>query len=229
MGAVLTIVQPMWIAAASAARRFVVDSAFWTWGGWTAVAAIATFLGAVGTVGALLFLWLQFAKLRTQLDLAQRQDLEAREAARPLLETSVWPANPTYFNIAISWVRGTQPAFDVEVWIRQNSGVYLMPYGTLPAQTRVPAPNAGFGIGVNDNGAVAADLWPFPETVDDEPLGANDFWAGILWRSEDQYRGRYLMRCRASEDPNAPPRLLYRYFVLVASHLDPPSIVAPPR
>ncbi len=117
------------------ASTFIVDRRWWGWNGWAAIAAVAQVFAAIGTVGALLFLWLQFASLRGQVQLDQQRHREALQAARPRLETSVSRVNPMYFNVAISWVQGTQPAFDVTVWVKQLSGVYVLSYGTLPAQS----------------------------------------------------------------------------------------------
>ena len=200
-------------------RQHLTGPDIWGWSGWAAIAAIAQVFAAVGTVGALLFLWLQFTKLQAQLQLERRAHQETQRLARPLLQAAVSRVNPLSFNVVISWIRGTQPAPDVEVWVKQRAGVYVVPCGTVPAQTRVPDADLGGALVVDERSAVTSDLWPFPETADDDPLAPEDFWAGLKWRSEDQYRGRELIRCRTDEDPTASPPIRQRYFVLVPSHM----------
>lgn len=219
------------LLAASAARLgsvvFFVDRDWWAWSGWAGVAALAAVFAAIGTVGALFVLGIQFVQLRAQVDLAQRQYLEARKAARPLLETGVSLVNPSYFSVAIRWIHGTQPAFDVTIWIKHSAGVFVLPYGTLPAQTRVPSPGSGYGFATDDNSAVDMAYWPFSESDTDEPLGSKDFWAGITWHSDDQYQGRYLIRCRVTDTPGMPRPFEQRFFTLVDSQLIPPPSGTP--
>ncbi len=178
----------------------------------------------------------QIQLTRDQLNLAhdqfEAQQLayeEARQAARPLLETSVSRINPADFNVAIKWIHGTEPAFDPEVWVKQIGSVYNLPFETLPAGTELPNPRLARlgGLGINANFAVYQSEWPFPETDTDDPLGANDFWAGITWRSDDGYRGRHLVRYIVEHNPGASPPLLQRFRPLIPARLDPPPAGRP--
>lgn len=147
----------------------------------------------------------QFGLATAQFQAQQHAYEEARQKARPLLETSVRRVNASDFSVEIRWIDGTEPAYDPEVWVKQIHSVYDLPLGTLAAGTSIPDPNSRLarlgGLGINANFAVDASEWRFPETDTDDPLDSNDFWAGIIWRSGDGYRGRYLVRGLLTERP----------------------------
>ena len=132
----------------------------WGWNGWPGVLGLATLVGILATAIGTLFL---AVSTRDSVDLQRREFEATRLAARPLLEVHASWVSPGYFGVAITWVRGTEPAFDVQVWLKYDGGVRWLPRGTLPAGTDVSDTVVG-DMTAEDS------LWPFPETAIDVPL-----------------------------------------------------------
>lgn len=61
----------------------VVASTFWTWDGWTGLAALAQIVAALSTLGALIFFWAQIQQMRSQ----QMQDEKDRREDFELAHT----------------------------------------------------------------------------------------------------------------------------------------------
>lgn len=167
---------------------------------YTGVLAAATIFLAAFTIGLAYIGWralkLQGREIKAtekQLELANKEFERARTTAYPRLEVEAdYGINLDTPNATIKYQWGTEPAFNVEVWVRDQNGSYGWQYGTIPAAE----PPARVGVPEIPNEMLAR--WAFPELDNDAPLEQGDFWAGITWRCADSSAGRYLYRYDAA-------------------------------
>ena len=81
----------------------------------------ATLIVAIANIALALSTRAMAKSTSKSVDLQQREFDPRAVAARPLLETTVSRVNATDFSVAIKWVRGTEPAFDPELWVKQTA------------------------------------------------------------------------------------------------------------
>jgi len=95
------------------------------WSNSDKIASIAQVAIAVGTLAALLGLRTtrrEVGILERQLDLQSREFKMARKVAFPHLGVETGASGGLYVPVTVKWLHGTDPAYEVEIWIRRNEG-----------------------------------------------------------------------------------------------------------
>jgi hypothetical protein len=160
---------------------------FWA----TLAVAVGTFVLALGTV-KLAFSTSKGVKLQEQeltavegeLKLAREQFAYAQAAARPQLDVDVTvyerPEVPNTVLGSVRYVHGSEPAYDIEVWVKVRTGSFGKSLGTILTPS---VAEARFALG--DIPDEMFKRWPFPEARKLPLLEGSEFWAGVTWRSTD--------------------------------------------
>src|SRR5215470_7654392 len=170
---------------------------------WTETLAILT-LGLVvitlglATIGGMA-LWFQRREIkhtaeqltltRGQLALSRQQFEAARKAARPDLEVGVAIPTASVIQTSVTYIAGSDPAYDVSVGLRSVTGYFALEIGTVaPGRQRTFMFPSGFRQ--LDDEAIT-NMWPFASAR--EALEANNHvWAGIVWHPPDRTERRHL-------------------------------------
>jgi hypothetical protein len=159
-------------------------------------AVLAAFTVALAMIGAVA-LWLQRRQIKhaeEQLRLARAEFEAARKAAQPGVDLDGAGVDPhtSIVGGAVRYVRGTEPAFDVWVWLRDLRGSYTSPnYYTLTASR----PDCAFEAIV-----VPEDMfeqWAFPEMNDMPRLERGELHVGVTFRDTGGNLCRHLWHVSA--------------------------------
>jgi hypothetical protein len=121
--------------------------------------------------------------IKRQLTLSENQFNAAQQAALPLLKAMVTNADPSIVAANLVHYHGSEPAVDVEVWIRTVSmagaawGLFLVRYAVV-----VPGTNVQFralAASANDQSNM-----PFKEMLD-ETMGNGQALVAVAWKRLD--------------------------------------------
>lgn len=183
------------------------DALFWA----TLAIAAGTFVLALGTV---YLAWSTKIGIRLQ----EREFTAAQAGARPQLEIdiTVYDRNgpPHPVNGHVRYVHGSEPAYDVEIWVKTRTKSFGRRLGTILTPS---VPDFAFSIdGISDE---MFKRWPFPEANKAPVLVGNEFWAGVTWRSPDGTPGsrRYKQLDDDTRDEN--PEVMEPFPVLERDRL----------
>lgn len=103
----------------------------------------------------------QLVLTSNQLDLGRQQFEAAREAARPELEVGVFVPTPSVIQVSVTYITGSEPAYDVSVWVRSASGYFAIGISTVAAGNPPRTLLFPSGFSQLDDDAIA-NTWPFP-------------------------------------------------------------------
>jgi hypothetical protein len=146
--------------------------------------AIGTFRGVRANRETTAVQQRQLDLLARQITLQEEQAETAREAARPKLRCSLAGVGQLYVEGSIAYVHGTDPAEQIEVWLRGQPrpgagwGLYRAWIGFMSASDRelplraVPA------------SAVDQDRLPYADFLDGD-VGHAEMWVLLTWRRPD--------------------------------------------
>jgi hypothetical protein len=170
----------------------------------TAVMAWQTKRSAGAAVEAVQLQKREIEVFEKQTKLTQEQFEASRSAARPLLDISIagfdGGARPSGY---VDYVGGSEPAHDVEIWIKARTGFWgIRCPNLLPAK-----PRHTFVL----EAVIPDDMFsrqPFPEFTKAPGLLEGEFFAGVTWKSLDGTPGRYRYRQRTDGTRDENPEVM---------------------
>lgn len=148
----------------------------------------------------------QLEAVKEQLRLSREQWDATKRAAQPMLDvdvTSIDEQGPNAF-CTVHYHYGTEPAFDVVVWIKLNTATLT---ATVPIVVPVMQEKPVF---LNQFPSDPASV-PFPEFNKPPHLERNECWVGLTWRTAAgaQHQTRY--RRAANGDLDYDPEVMEPY------------------
>ncbi len=123
--------------------------------------------------------------MRRQLTLSEQQFAAARAAAQPKLRPALSRVGNLYIEGIVTYAHGSEPAYDVGIWIRGQS----QPGATWGLHTARLA-LVTTGVGQLTFLAIPATAMqqtesPFQEFLEAELGGPRDYWIGLTWTRLD--------------------------------------------
>jgi hypothetical protein len=122
--------------------------------------------------------------VKRQLTLAEKQFAAAQDAARPRLRSSVVRAGSLYIEGTVSYVHGSEPAYEIRIWIRGPSrpgaawGLFTTRIGFMTASDR-ELPFMAAAASAQEQAAC-----PFPEFLNAE-IAMREYLVGLTWERLD--------------------------------------------
>lgn len=122
--------------------------------------------------------------LKRQVTLTEKQFAAAADAAKPRLRSALVRVGSLFIEGTVSYVHGSEPAYEIRVWIRGRSrpgaawGLFTTRIGFMTASDRELPFIAGAAS------AQEQTQCPFPEFLDAE-LGGGDYLVGLIWQRLD--------------------------------------------
>ena len=122
--------------------------------------------------------------VRRQLTLTEEQFSRARETAWPRLRPALVSAGDLYINGTVAYVYGSEPAYEIRIWIRGASkpgagwGLHTTRIGFMSAGDR-ELPFQALPASAQEQ-----EQLPFPEFLGAE-LGPQEYCVGLTWERLD--------------------------------------------